>query len=368
MKQNVSIGFPHMQKETSEKRAFLPDFIQHLTRFANVYLAEGYGSRMGFEFNDYRRGNPRVFMAERKETFRKDYVMVLRSPIEEEFQLIKPNSCLISMLHYATRPKRVELLKEHKIKSISLDSIVDDNNLRLVENMRSVAWNGLEIAFDVLEKRWPNLVKEDRKPFNVVILGTGMVGKHAIEAATKLGNIERNNHHMELGGQGSLAISVGRNLISDEKTMEQLLNTADILVDATQRRDPSKPVIPNTWIKWLPEHAVIADLSVDPYLLDHKPPVVRGIEGTPQGNLDQYLFYPDDPAWGGTIPDSIPSDDRRATVTCYSWPGINPEACMEHYGRQLIPLMEELLAKGYDNLSLDGGYFERALVRAKLPV
>ncbi|MCE1255414.1 MAG: alanine dehydrogenase, partial [Anaerolineae bacterium] len=201
-----------------------------------------------------------------------------------------------------------------------------------------------------------------------VIMGTGMVGKHAIEAATKLGNIERNNRHMELSGQGAIAIGIGRNLISDEESMKNLLSDADMLVDATQRRNPSKPVIPNDWIKWLPEHAVIVDLSVDPYLMDHNPPIVRGIEGIPQGNLDQYIFYPNDPNWDANIPKQIPTLERRTTVTCYSWPGIHPEACMEHYARQLMPLMEELLVTGYNNLNENGKYFERALVRAKLPV
>jgi alanine dehydrogenase len=137
-------------------------------------------------------------------------------------------------------------------------------------------------------------------------------------------------------------------------------------VDAAYRRDPSKPVVPNEWIAWLPKHAVIVDLSVDPYTLDVLPPVVRGIEGIPQGNLDQYIFEPDDTNWGMTIPSSIPSLNRRTTVTCYSWPGIHPQASMLHYAAQLMPLMEVLISVGYDELSLSGGYFERALYRASL--
>ena len=148
--------------------------------------------------------------------------------------------------------------------------------------------------------------------------------------------------------------------------MESLFQDADILVDATQRRDTSQPVVPNEWIAWLPEHAVVVDLAVDPYTLNAQPPVVRGVEGIPQGNLDQYIFSPDDPNWDKTVPPSVNSKNRRTTVTCYSWPGVHPEACMLHYAQQLEPFVEVLFEKGYDGLSLDGEYFERALYRATL--
>ena len=293
-------------------------------------------------------------------------VLILRSPKPDEFPLVKRGATLISMLHYPTRPKRVKRLKEMGIKSISLDSIINDNDLRMVENMRAVAWNGLEAAFDWLEKDWPGLVRPDKKPIPVLILGTGMVGKHAIEAATKLGSVERNSDHIAAKGPGAVALSIGRNVSSNPETMKTLMEQADILVDATQRRDASQPVIPNAWIGWLPSHAVLVDLAVDPYTLDANPPVVRGIEGIPQGNLDQYVFPADDPKWDVLVPGKIPSRNRRTAVTCYSWPGVHPEACMEHYAQQLAPFMEVLFEKGYDSLSLDGEYFERALYRATL--
>jgi len=252
------------------------------------------------------------------------------------------------------------------LNAISLDGIVNDRNLRLVENMKAVAWNGLEAAFGVLEKTWPGLCKPDRQPIKVLILGTGMVGKHAADAATKLGNIERNIDHMHQDGPGSLGISIGRNISGNAKTMRELLQDADILVDAAQRRNPSQPIIPNRWLGWLPEHAVITDLAVDPYTMDTDPPVVRGIEGIPQGNLDHYIFNPDDPLWDERVPSSIPSKHRRTVVSCYSWPGIHPEACMRHYAQQFTPLLNVLFKKGYQDLSVKGNYFERAMYRASL--
>ena len=285
---------------------------------------------------------------------------------------MRKGTCLISMLHYPTQPRRIQVLRELEIDSISLDSIIDDNNLRLVENMRAVAWNGLEVAFDVLENKWPGLLRPDGKPFQVTLIVTGMVGKHAVEAVTKLGDITRNNQHIEEHGPGAVALSIGRNLSTNASVMENLLRQSDILVDASQRRNATVPVIPNAWLGWLPEHAVIVDMAVGFFLLNHTPPTVRGIEGIPMGNLDQYIFMPDDPNWEKTIPPSIPSSNRRTTVSCYSWPGIHPRSSMEHYARQLEPLMEVLLCKGVKHFCLwkadilNARYSARSFLRNKI--
>ena len=362
-----TVGFPRMMKEQGEKRVFLPEFVQFLAGLgAAVFIEEGYGSRSGFTFDDFHQANNRVQMCSRAEAFQQEVVLMLRSPALEEYHQLLPGASLVSMLHYPTRPKRVMVLEKLGIKAISLDSIVNDLGLRLVENMKAVAWNGLEVAFDELEKCCPGALRPLGEPIRVLILGTGMVGKHAVDAATKMGNIERNNLSIQNQGPGVVAMTIGRNLAGNLKMMEELLRSTDILVDASQRRDTSQPVICNDWLAWLPGHAIITDLAVDPYTPDTQPPVVRGIEGIPQGDLNQYVFYPDDLNWDRTVPADTPSTHRRTVVSCYSWPGIHPEACMRHYAQQLTPLMEVLLEKGYDGLSAEGGYFERALERATL--
>lgn len=366
MDERISIGFPLMREEPGEKRVFLPDFIQKLTEFCfEVFIEEGYGNSLDFCFDDYKHENPFIHPANRAETFQKDYVLILRSPSKAEYRLLGKNSCLLSMLHYPTRPARIELISELGMKVISLDSITDDFNRRLVENMRAVAWNGLDVAFSQFSQKNPTMQTPDGNPWKVLIIGTGVVGKHAVDAASKLGRRERNAFYIESGGAGVIVRAIGRNITHHADQMIQLLKGTDIVVDATQRYNPAQPIIRNEWIAHLPEHAVIVDLSVDPYTPGTDPPVVRGIEGIPQGNLDKYVFEKDDPDWETTIPKVIPMENRRKVVSCYSWPGIHPEACMRHYGQQIRRLMRILRIKNYDTLSSDGQYFERALYRAR---
>ncbi len=361
-----SLGLPRMEEEAGERRVFLPDFVQRIADLGvRVMIEEGYGSRSGFNIEDYRQGNALIGSGSRQDAFDQDVVLILRAP-DADFERMKPGTILIAMLHYPTHPNRIPVFQNLGLKTISLDSIVNDYDVRLVENMKAVAWNGLEVAFGLLEDRWPNLTHSDGEPLQVLLLGTGMVGKHAVDAAVHLGNIERNNAHMAMHGPGAVCRAVGRNVTSHPEKMLSLLKETDILVDATQRRNPSEPVVPNDWLQDMPDHAIVVDLSVDPYIPDANPPVVRGVEGIPKGNLDKYVFRPEDPDWEETVAPGISTKYRRTAVTCYSWPGFHPEACMTHYGHQLDPMMPVLFEKGYDGLSKYGGYFERALYRATL--
>jgi alanine dehydrogenase len=362
-----SIGLPRMMKERGERRIFLPDFVRFLTELGcEVYMEEGYWRDGGLSLDDFSRQSPRVQCCGRDEVFTKDLVLVLRAPERHEFDLLGRKSCLISMLHYGTRPWRVQRLQELGLRALSLDSITDENNLRLVENMKAVAWNGIDAAFTELEREHPRRFDRSEGPISVLVLGTGIVGKHAVEAGTKMGSLDRYEHAVKEGGDCAIVLCAGRAATARRDLMKSLFGKADILVDATRRRNPLEPVVPNGWIAWLPSHAVIADLAVDPYLPHDTPPVVRGIEGIPQGNLDRYIFHPEDPDWKRSIPEGVPTANRRTVASCYSWPGIHPRECMEHYGRQLRPFMELLIEKGYDALSPEGGYFERALYRATL--
>jgi alanine dehydrogenase len=258
------------------------------------------------------------------------------------------------------------MLRDLGIDAVSLDSIRDDDGRRLVENLRSVAWNGIASAFAALDRTWPELGGPRHQTVKVLVMGAGRVGLHAVEFATKYGDDARNDAYQRLGLPGVEVVTAGRNLTSDPEWLKARLLMSDVVVDAAARRDPTRPLITNPWLALLPRHAVICDLAVDPYLLDAEPRVVRGIEGIPQGNLDQWEFGPDDPAWDA-LPPGIPTGERRTVVSCYSWPGVRPEPCMHVYGSQLAPLLETLLsAGGVAGLGPSGRYHERALWRGSL--
>lgn len=363
---HITVGFPRMHKEPGERRDFLPPLIGLVAALgADVRVESGIGSAMGYVDADYTVVSPRVRAVDAAEAYGADVVVILRAP-DGHYDRLRPGAILLSMLHFPTRPGRVAELAARGIDAVSIDTLVDDDGHRLAENLRSVAWNGIGAAFQALERRWPAMTVRGRPPVRVTIMGAGTVGKHAVEFATKYGDDARNEAFMRLGLAGVEVATTGRNLTRDPDYLRGRLTLTDILVDATQRHDPSVPLVPNAWLGLMPEHAVVCDLVVDPYLLDSDPVVVRGIEGIPQGDLDQWEFGVEDPAWD-RVPPVIPTTQRRTVVSCYSWPGVRPEPCMHVYGSQLSPILGALVTSGgLDAIRPEGTLHERAIWRASL--
>ena len=363
------IGLVKINAEPGEKRCFLPSFVEMLVHVGyQVFLEQGYGEGMGYKKEDYLAVAPDCRFVPREVALQQDYVLVLRYPGDEVVRRMRPGVCLISMLHYPTRPNRVTLMRQHQVEGVSLDSLKDDTGRRMVENLRSVAWNGMEVAMQVLKKTYPSPGFESlsRGPLSVIIMGSGGVGAHAVQAAIRYGDPGYHQNMAARGVQGVKITVVDYDLTPNEALMRELLKSADLLIDATQRPDASSVIIPNEWVGLMPQHAVLLDLSVDPYDFNVFPPIQKGIEGIPQGNLDQYVFAPDDPAYD-RIPLGVNTKNRRYVISCYSWPGIHPKECMDIYGKQLRPIMRTIYESGgIHNIKLPGKYFHRAIHRAML--
>lgn len=367
---SIRIGLARMHQEAGERRDFLPEFVADLANCgAQIILEHGYGSGIGLSEDDYRALVPSVTFADLRTVYNQDLVVVLRYPGDEKVAWMRPGACLISMIHYPTRPQRVAFLRQQGIEAVSLDSVKDDVGRRVVENLRAVGWNGVETAFQVLNRIYPAPGIEDpnRNPIKVTVLGAGAVGMFAIQAAVRYGNEADWRRHARRGATGVQVTVAEHDLTNHANIMSQILKYTDILIDATQRPDPSRPIIPNAWIGVMRPHAILLDLSVDPYGCGPEGmQIVKGIEGVPHGNLDQYVFAPDDAAFDA-LPSCVDTTHRRWSVSCYSWPGIHPKECMELYGKQIEPLISAIITRGgVKNIRTDGDFFERAVSRAVL--
>ncbi len=362
-----SIGFPRMNKEESERRDFVPLLFRllQINQDIEILVEEDYGIGMGFGINDYLLANDKIKFLPRREVFSADMVVVLRTPEEDELKWMKPRAVLFSMLHYDTRESRNNLLQELQLIPFSMDGIEDDWNKRMVVNYSGTSYSGVEIAFNELNKRTDHFKVPGSRPVYAGILGFGAVGLEAAKALKYYSDNYFLNNKSETPGM--IINLYPRSITENPKILKEQLESMDILVDASRRRDPSQYIIENSWLEEMPSHGIILDLSADPYNTDISPIQVKGIEGIPTGTLDQLVFNPEDPAFD-SIPEGVDTTHRRTVVSCNAWPGVDPIGCMTLYSKQLIYFLRELISKDPENLKIQSDDpYERALVRSSLP-
>jgi alanine dehydrogenase len=356
-----SYGFPKMNKEVNEKRSFLPTFFGELVgQDIDLFLGKGYGEEMGYTEADYLSENSQIRFESNEMVYGKDVVTVLRAPSEAELKSMKRGAVLISMLHYVTRERRNTLMEELGIITFSMDSMVDDDHRRVVVNNYGTAYNGAQMALEQLECGLKDRVLD--RPLNVAIIGLGEIGLTCARAFKDLSNERLKS--IQPAYEGIKLSMLTRSITSSEKWLIDELSQCDILVDASSRTDTSKHIISNALLEGLPEHAVILDITADPYDFEKVPAQVKAIEGIPTGTLDQIVFKINDLVYT-EMEQHICVKDKRTVVSCNAWPGVDPVASKLVYGRQLLPILKVLIKKGADQLNLESkDYYERILVRS----
>jgi alanine dehydrogenase len=362
-----TVGLPRQHKEPGERRDFLPDLVRCLDRAGatEVVIEDGSGAGMGIDPDAYLSASAWARFGTIEECFAQDLVLVLRCPDEELIRRMAPGSVLAAMLHLPTRPERADLLEDLDVHGVSLDAIADDAGTRLIQNLSATGWNGVQAAFREVARLHPDFAHPGRRPLHVTCLGAGGVAGHAIKAATRYGDHTLREEMAAKNVPGVEVTVADFDLTWHEGYMLGRLERTDLLIDATQRTDPTRPVVPNRWLSALPADAVILDLSADPYVLTVDPPRIKGIEGVPHGDLDRWVFLVDDPAWAA-LDDRIDTTNRRTALSCYSWPGIQPLDSMRRYGAQLEPVLAFMIATPPDRWDEDSSSaVERAVARAE---
>jgi len=360
-----SISFPRMHKEEEEKRDFLPSLFGKLGRItdAEIFVEEGYGSGMGLTHQDYLEENPNItFLESLDELYRKDMVIVVRAPTESTIRKMRVGSILFSMLHYEARPVRNKVIEKAGIYPFSMDGIMDDEWKRLFVYYEGTSNPAVKTAFEELKKRCPHFYSPDRKPLRASILGCGPVGQTAIRAFQKAGDAE----FYRKGLPGMVVTLLCRSILADDEALKDILSHTDILADSTKRKDCSQYILDNKQLGYLPEHAVILDITADPYDPSAKPPTVKALEGLPYGTLKKYVIDVNDPLYD-EIPDFVDTTNRRLYVGCNAWPSFAPRKCMKIYESQMVPFLRVLFEKGPENISVESDFTnERALARSTL--
>ena len=354
-----TVGFPMIRNFNGDSRDFIPDLFEFMDRYDGVefYLEEGYG----YTADDYLKASDKVHFVSREESFGKDITMILKNPEPEDLEMLRDGSVYFTMLHYATRPKVCEIIARKGLKAFAMDHIVDDNGLRIFADYFGTAFNACQEAIEALKENYADFYSTERGPIKALVMGVGGVGQNCIRSLEILSDREF------LGKEqpGILPIICTRTITGHPEVFDDIIRQCHLVVDATQRKDETQYVMTNRQIGLLPEDAVLLDICADRYDFGVNPPLVKGMEGTITGGPGHTVIYPDDPAYSeieGTVVDST---NRRVTVSCNAWPGMDVPRSVQVYYGLMKNYVGIILQKEFEDISEDSdNLFERGLYRS----
>ncbi|MDP6648202.1 MAG: alanine dehydrogenase, partial [Candidatus Woesearchaeota archaeon] len=336
-------------KETKDKEnriALTPEGAKQLVSDGHKVLVEKNGSLgSGFTDDDYKQAGAEIVSVE--QAWNTDIVVKVKEPLEPEYKFIKENQIIFTFLHLAAAPKLLtESLIKNKTTSIAYETVEDGYyRLPLLAPMSAIAGNmSVQVAAYYLAKfnggRGMMLGKILGKLYGkVVIIGDGIVGRHAAKTAYGLGaNVflfgrheERMDHLRDIIGKQAHV------MLSNQENISKHIIDADLVVGAVLLKGAKAPfVVTEEMVKTMQPGSVIVDVSIDQ---------------------------------GGCIETSKPTSHSNPIfvkhgVTHYcvtNMPGAYPRTSTMALTNATFPYLLKLANKGFDNLVKENPGFAKGV-------
>ena len=258
----MQIGIPKEIKDKENRVALTPDGTKQLTSKGHSVLIEasaGIGS--GFGDDDYKKSGAKIVSKEK--AWNSELIIKIKEPLEEEYRFLKENKILFTYLHLAGVAKTLtEALLKSKTIGIAYETVEDVyKRLPLLAPMSAVAGNmAVQIGSYYLAK-FNNgkgvLMGEILGHFygKVLIIGDGVVGRHAAKTAYGIGaNVFLFGRHEER-----------MDLLKDAiESISEHIKDADLVVGAVLITGAKAPcVVTEEMVKTMQHGSVIVDVSID---------------------------------------------------------------------------------------------------------
>ncbi|CAM3303000.1 alanine dehydrogenase [Flavobacterium longum] len=272
-KSELFIGVP---KETSyqERRICLtPDAVYSLTSHGHRVLMEaGAGLEAGYCDKEYSEAGAEM-TADTKKVFGCPIILKVEPPTQDEIDMLKPETILISAIQIKTRKKEYfEALSKKKVTALAFEYIKDeDGSYPAVKSLSEIAGTAsVLIASELMTHNdfgkgllFGNITGVP--PTDVVILGAGTVGEYAARTALGLGakiKIFDNSITKLRRLQNSLTERVFTSTITP-KALLKALRRCDVAIGAMRGKERCPVVVSETMVEHMKRGAVIVDVSID---------------------------------------------------------------------------------------------------------
>ena len=274
IKKEFFIGVPK-EESLNEKRVCLtPDSVSFLvSNDFKISIETGAGLGSNFSDLDYSEAGATI-VKNKEDIYKCSIILKIAPPNENEINLIKSNSILISALDLNKNSlKSLNKLIRKKITCIAFEFIrEDDGSFPVLSQLSEIAGHAsILISSELLS----NTSKNGKglffgnlsgvPPTEVVIIGSGNAAKSAAITATKLGS------RVKLFSNSIFRLNQIQKLIGDSiytstiqsKQLTKALMRCDVAIGAIKGNDTNSCVVKEEMVMKMKKGAVIVDISID---------------------------------------------------------------------------------------------------------
>ena len=270
---DLFIGIPKESSYQERRICLTPDAVNTLVSEGHrVMIESGAGLSASYsdqEFSDAGAG----ITADTKKVFSCPMLLKISPLTLEEFQMVNPETIVISAIQLKTRNKDYfEALTKKKITALAFEYIKDeDGTYPAVKSLSEIA--GIASVLIASELMINNQFGKGLlfgnitgvPPTEVVILGAGTVGEFAAKSALGLGASVKvfDNSITKLRRlQNNLNQSIFTSTIQ-QKALLKALRRCDVAIGAMRGKERCPVVVSETMVELMKKGSVIVDVSID---------------------------------------------------------------------------------------------------------
>jgi alanine dehydrogenase len=272
--ESLYIGMP---KETS----FNENRIALTPEAAGVLIANGHqvmmesnaGKGSNYSDNDFSEVGTKI-VYDKKEIFNCNIIVKSAPVSEEDCELLKPNTTIISPIHMAIMKKDIlEKMMEKKVTAISFENLKDDSGHNpIVRSMSEIAGSAVMLIAGQYLSNANNgkgvLVGgiSGIPPTKVIIIGAGIVGEYAARTALAMGasvKVFDNSIYRLKRLQNNIGVRIWTSVL-EPKILSKQLKTCDVAIGALSGETGRTPVVVSEeMVSHMRAGTVIVDVSID---------------------------------------------------------------------------------------------------------
>lgn len=270
----MQIGIPKERSYQEHRILLTPESVRTIVANGNSVLIESKaGQDSHFSDREYSEAGAEITRDSEK-IFQCEMILKVAPPTEEEIEMLKFNQTLVSPLHLPAMSKEYLLkLMQKKVTALAFEYIKDDaGGFPFVRSMSEIAGkSAVLIAAEYMSnmsKGIGNLMGgiAGVPPAEVVILGAGIVGTSAAQAAMGLGatvKVFDNNVYKLMRLQNHLQQKVFTSILS-QGILERELCNADVAIGAIHSKKGRTPIyVSEEMVEQMKAGSVIIDVSID---------------------------------------------------------------------------------------------------------